>query len=374
MIVGDTNGRYFEPAPRAQLVHRRERRCPALNRRCRATPRPRSCCTGCIALLVLGQFTWGWWMQEIPKQPVGPRVDAFNLHKSLRPGDPRADAVSPRLAHRTPAAAAAGDAALAGARSRNATHIAALRGADRDAARPATSARPSAVIRSSSSASTLPAWARKSAELKDADGSDAPDDELDARGGDAAARRRRVAKHGFAADGLLARMGIGPPAPTRRPRTPSRADARLEQTVTAADSRCSRARCRAPSCRDRPSGRSARRRRAAHASCRRLAVTRRPHQRSQLVLVDGVGIDAARQQQLDDRRCGLRRPHRSSRSSCSRSVASTVGALVEQHLDHVRCGRRTRRRHQRRDAVHRREVDVGAGRERALARGRRGPA
>ena len=26
---------------------------------------------------------WGWWMQEIPKQPVGPRVDAFNLHKSV---------------------------------------------------------------------------------------------------------------------------------------------------------------------------------------------------------------------------------------------------------------------------------------------------
>ncbi len=36
-----------------------------------------------IAILVLGQFAWGWWMQEIPKQPVGPRVDAFNLHKSI---------------------------------------------------------------------------------------------------------------------------------------------------------------------------------------------------------------------------------------------------------------------------------------------------
>ena len=36
-----------------------------------------------IALLVIGQFAWGWWMQEIPKQPVGPRVDAFNLHKSV---------------------------------------------------------------------------------------------------------------------------------------------------------------------------------------------------------------------------------------------------------------------------------------------------
>jgi len=36
-----------------------------------------------IAILVIGQFAWGWWMQEIPKQPVGPRVDAFNLHKSI---------------------------------------------------------------------------------------------------------------------------------------------------------------------------------------------------------------------------------------------------------------------------------------------------
>jgi cytochrome b561 len=36
-----------------------------------------------IAFLVIGQFAWGWWMQEIPKQPVGPRVDAFNLHKSV---------------------------------------------------------------------------------------------------------------------------------------------------------------------------------------------------------------------------------------------------------------------------------------------------
>jgi cytochrome b561 len=36
-----------------------------------------------IAVLVIFQFAWGWWMQGIPKQPVGPRVDAFNLHKSL---------------------------------------------------------------------------------------------------------------------------------------------------------------------------------------------------------------------------------------------------------------------------------------------------
>jgi len=36
-----------------------------------------------IAALVIFQFTLGWWMQGIPKQPVGPRVDAFNLHKSI---------------------------------------------------------------------------------------------------------------------------------------------------------------------------------------------------------------------------------------------------------------------------------------------------
>ena len=36
-----------------------------------------------IATLVLLQFPWGWWMQTIPKQPVGPRVDAYNLHKSI---------------------------------------------------------------------------------------------------------------------------------------------------------------------------------------------------------------------------------------------------------------------------------------------------
>ena len=36
-----------------------------------------------VAVLVIGQFAWGWWMQEIPKQPPGLRADAFNLHKSI---------------------------------------------------------------------------------------------------------------------------------------------------------------------------------------------------------------------------------------------------------------------------------------------------
>lgn len=36
-----------------------------------------------IAAAVIGQIGLGWWMQEIPKMPVGPRVNAFNLHKSI---------------------------------------------------------------------------------------------------------------------------------------------------------------------------------------------------------------------------------------------------------------------------------------------------
>lgn len=36
-----------------------------------------------VAVMVIGQFAWGWWMQEIPKQPPGLRADAFNLHKSV---------------------------------------------------------------------------------------------------------------------------------------------------------------------------------------------------------------------------------------------------------------------------------------------------
>ncbi len=36
-----------------------------------------------LALLVIAQIAWGWWMQGIAKLPVGPRVDAFNLHKSM---------------------------------------------------------------------------------------------------------------------------------------------------------------------------------------------------------------------------------------------------------------------------------------------------
>ena len=36
-----------------------------------------------IALAVIAQFAWGWWMTTIPKQPPGMRADAFNFHKSV---------------------------------------------------------------------------------------------------------------------------------------------------------------------------------------------------------------------------------------------------------------------------------------------------
>jgi cytochrome b561 len=36
-----------------------------------------------VAALVIVQVGWGFWMQGIAKQPAGPRVDAFNVHKSM---------------------------------------------------------------------------------------------------------------------------------------------------------------------------------------------------------------------------------------------------------------------------------------------------
>src|SRR5215472_3543220 len=35
------------------------------------------------AAAVVGLVVLGWWMQAIPKDPVGPRADAYNLHKSI---------------------------------------------------------------------------------------------------------------------------------------------------------------------------------------------------------------------------------------------------------------------------------------------------
>lgn len=36
-----------------------------------------------IAALLIAEFAHGWWMQTIPKVPVGVRADAFNMHKSV---------------------------------------------------------------------------------------------------------------------------------------------------------------------------------------------------------------------------------------------------------------------------------------------------
>lgn len=36
-----------------------------------------------VALAVAAQIALGWLMQEIPKVPIGPRVNAYNLHKSI---------------------------------------------------------------------------------------------------------------------------------------------------------------------------------------------------------------------------------------------------------------------------------------------------
>jgi cytochrome b561 len=36
-----------------------------------------------IAAAMVGLVVLGWWMQMIPKEPVGPRADAYNLHKSV---------------------------------------------------------------------------------------------------------------------------------------------------------------------------------------------------------------------------------------------------------------------------------------------------
>ena len=80
-----------------------------------ATRGPPSSLHWLIAALFIGQFAWGWLMQEIPKSPPGMRADAFNFHKSIGLCLLGADAVPARLAHRASAAGAAGDARLAGA-------------------------------------------------------------------------------------------------------------------------------------------------------------------------------------------------------------------------------------------------------------------
>jgi cytochrome b561 len=58
-----------------------------------------------IALLALAQITLGWWMIDIPKNPVGVRAWWFNLHKSigLTIGALMVLRLVWRLAHRAPA-------------------------------------------------------------------------------------------------------------------------------------------------------------------------------------------------------------------------------------------------------------------------------
>ena len=81
---------------------------------------------------------------------------------------------------------------------------------------------------------TLPAWAREERALKDAHERRPPRDELGAAGGDRCCTSPARCKHALSTrDGLLARMGIGPPAAERRSTlaTPSPRDALLQRRV-----------------------------------------------------------------------------------------------------------------------------------------------
>ena len=82
MIVGDTNGRYFEPAPGRNWFAGVSVDVASLTRRPRYT-RVAVVLHWLVAALVVAQVSWGWWMQTIAKQPPGVRADAFNLHKSI---------------------------------------------------------------------------------------------------------------------------------------------------------------------------------------------------------------------------------------------------------------------------------------------------
>jgi len=166
-----------------------------------------------IALLVVVQFTWGWWMQEIPKQPVGPRVDAFNLHKSfgLVLLSLMLFRLGWRLGHPPPPLPAMPVWQTWLAR---ATHVALY---------VVLIGMPLAGYLGSAFSGypvkwfgvTLPAWAPKNVYLKDLMSTV----HLSLSWLLVTATLLHIAgaaKHGFAADGLLARMGIGPPAAERR--------------------------------------------------------------------------------------------------------------------------------------------------------------
>ena len=65
-----------------------------------------------------------------------------------------------------------------------------------------------------------------------------------------------------------------------------------------------------------------------------LAVAGGPHQRGEVVAVDGVGVDALRDEQRRRPRCGLRRRRRSSRSFRADRPRPTSRAAGEQRLEH----------------------------------------
>ena len=164
-----------------------------------------------IALLLAFEFARGFWMQDIPKQPVGPRVDAYNLHKSF--GLAILALVLFRLGWRLRHPAPPLPAMPAWqSRIAAATHLLLYA---------AMIALPlSGYLGSAFSGypvkffgTTLPAWAPASESIK-ALMSVVHTTLSWILAGATLLHIAGAARHGFAADGLLARMGIGPPART----------------------------------------------------------------------------------------------------------------------------------------------------------------
>ena len=140
-----------------------------------------------IAALVIAEFAWGWWMQEIPKQPGAARR-RVQLAQVDRARDARADGCASagacgtrrRRCHRCPYG-------RRGSRCHSLRHV---RGAVSRCRLAATSDPPSAAIRSSSSAWRSRRGRRRSRRSRSRERR-APDGELGPRRGDAARGRRR---------------------------------------------------------------------------------------------------------------------------------------------------------------------------------------
>ena len=81
VIVGDTNGRYFEPSPERNFLVGLT--ANVVSDGSQRYTRTAIVLHWLIAAIVMAQIALGWWMQEIPKDPAGPRVNAYNLHKSI---------------------------------------------------------------------------------------------------------------------------------------------------------------------------------------------------------------------------------------------------------------------------------------------------